>query len=121
MFSPVKLSFTRRLSFNIKKAQQNYFLTLLHPKPKQGIFRCSPPRFLNANHPLYQPTNQTIHLKPLIMLIEKHWLKAENSSEKIVKSETLNVRDVIDPDYLILHYTACDTAKEAVNWFMNQG
>jgi len=53
------------------------------------------------------------------MLIEKHWLKAENSSEKIVKSETRNVRDVIDPDYLILHYTACDTAKEAINWFMN--
>ncbi len=53
------------------------------------------------------------------MLIEKHWLKADKSSEKIVKSETRNVRDVIDPDYLILHYTACDTAKEAINWFMN--
>jgi N-acetylmuramoyl-L-alanine amidase len=53
------------------------------------------------------------------MFIEKHWLKADNQNEKIVKSETQNARDIIDADYLVIHYTACDTAKEAINWFMN--
>lgn len=53
------------------------------------------------------------------MFIEKHWLKAERADEKIVESESPNIRDVIDPDYLIIHYTAGDTAKSAVDWFMN--
>lgn len=53
------------------------------------------------------------------MIIDKHWLKAENNNEKVIKSETLNAREVIDPDYLIIHYTAGDTAKSAVDWFMN--
>jgi N-acetylmuramoyl-L-alanine amidase len=53
------------------------------------------------------------------MIVEKHWLKAENANEKIVKSESPNVRDVIDPDYLIIHYTAGDTARGAIDWFMN--
>ncbi len=53
------------------------------------------------------------------MIIEKHWLKAENTNERITKSESPNARDVIDPDYLIIHYTAGDTAKAAVDWFMN--
>ncbi len=53
------------------------------------------------------------------MIIEKHWLKAENPTEKFVKSESPNARDIIDPDYLIIHYTAGDTAKSAVDWFMN--
>lgn len=53
------------------------------------------------------------------MIIDKHWLKAENAKEKIVKIESPNARNVIDPDYLVIHYTAGDTAKEAINWFMN--
>ncbi len=53
------------------------------------------------------------------MIIEKHWLKAEHATEKIVKSESPNARDVIDPDYLIIHYTAGDTARTAIDWFMN--
>jgi N-acetylmuramoyl-L-alanine amidase len=53
------------------------------------------------------------------MIIDGHWLKAENAKEKIVKLESPNARDIIDPDYLIVHYTAGDTAKEAINWFMN--
>jgi N-acetylmuramoyl-L-alanine amidase len=53
------------------------------------------------------------------MTIENHWLKADNNTEKIVISETPNARDVIDPDYLIIHYTAGDTAKAAIDWFMN--
>lgn len=53
------------------------------------------------------------------MFIDKHWLKADSASEKIVKSESGNAREVIDPDYLIIHYTAGDTAKSAIDWFMN--
>lgn len=53
------------------------------------------------------------------MIIEGHWLKAENANEKIVKLESPNARDIIDPDYLIVHYTAGDTAKSAIDWFMN--
>ena len=53
------------------------------------------------------------------MIIDKHWLKAENADEQITRSESPNVRDIIDPDYLIIHYTACDTAGEAISWFMN--
>lgn len=53
------------------------------------------------------------------MLVDKHWLKAETAAEKIVRSESPNARDVIDPDYLIIHYTAGDTARSAVDWFMN--
>lgn len=53
------------------------------------------------------------------MKIECHWLKAENKYEKILRSVTLNAREVINPIYLIIHYTAGDTAKSAVNWFIN--
>jgi N-acetylmuramoyl-L-alanine amidase len=53
------------------------------------------------------------------MIIDKHWLIAENTNEKINKVESPNARDLIDPDYLIIHYTAGDTAQEAINWFMN--
>lgn len=53
------------------------------------------------------------------MLIEKHWLKADQSNKNIVKSESPHARQVIDPDYLIMHYTAGDTAKSAIDWFMN--
>jgi N-acetylmuramoyl-L-alanine amidase len=53
------------------------------------------------------------------MIIEKDWLKAENPNEKIVISKSPNAREIIDPDYLIIHYTAGDTASSAINWFMN--
>ena len=53
------------------------------------------------------------------MRIEKHWLIAEDASEKIVKSESPCAREIIDPDYLIVHYTAGDPSSEAINWFMN--
>jgi N-acetylmuramoyl-L-alanine amidase len=51
------------------------------------------------------------------MKIIDHWLKndVENENIKIVKSG--NVRDLIDPDYLIIHYTATDEAQSAINWF----
>ncbi|MBF9221010.1 N-acetylmuramoyl-L-alanine amidase [Hymenobacter ruricola] len=51
------------------------------------------------------------------MIIDNHWLKADSTSEKITKSPSQNVRNVIDPDYLIIHYTAGDKASEAINWF----
>ena len=53
------------------------------------------------------------------MKIVNHWLAAESADEKIVKSPTDNARNEIDPDYLVLHYTAGDTARSAVDWFMN--
>lgn len=53
------------------------------------------------------------------MIVEKHWLKAENAKEKIKIQESPNAREVIDPDYLVIHYTAGDTAQGASNWFMN--
>ncbi len=53
------------------------------------------------------------------MKIERHWLVPENNSEKIVKKETANIGHNIDPDYLVVHYTAGDTAENAVNWFLN--
>jgi N-acetylmuramoyl-L-alanine amidase len=53
------------------------------------------------------------------MKIERHWLTAENNSEKIVKKETANQGHNIDPDYLVVHYTAGDTAENAINWFLN--
>lgn len=53
------------------------------------------------------------------MIIDRHWLKAENATEKIVKRESPNARNEMDPKYLIVHYTAGDTANEAINWFMN--
>ena len=55
------------------------------------------------------------------MKIVKHWLEPESSSEKIVISKSGNAGTLIDPDYLVLHYTATDDAKSAINWFMNTG
>ena len=43
----------------------------------------------------------------------------ENAGEKIVISKTENVGDLIDPDYVVIHYTATDTARSAIDWFMN--
>jgi N-acetylmuramoyl-L-alanine amidase len=43
----------------------------------------------------------------------------ENASEKIVISKSANMGDLIDPDYVVIHYTATDTARSAIDWFMN--
>jgi N-acetylmuramoyl-L-alanine amidase len=53
------------------------------------------------------------------MKIKNHWLQADSGEEKIKISKSGNVRDLIDPDYIIIHYTATDTAKSAINWFMD--
>ena len=53
------------------------------------------------------------------MKIKNDWLIAEDNTEKIVISKTKNAGDPIKPDYVIIHYTATDTAKNAVDWFMN--
>jgi N-acetylmuramoyl-L-alanine amidase len=53
------------------------------------------------------------------MKIERHWLVAENNNEKIIKNPTDNAGFIIDPDYLVVHYTAGDTADSAINWFKN--
>lgn len=53
------------------------------------------------------------------MIVKNHWLQAESVNEKIIISKSGNARTPIDPDYLVLHYTATDTAKSAVDWFMN--
>lgn len=53
------------------------------------------------------------------MKIKNHWLEAESTAEKLVISKTKNAGDLIDPDYVVIHYTATDDAPAAVNWFMN--
>ena len=53
------------------------------------------------------------------MKIERHWLIAENATEKIIKNPTENIGHNIDPDYLVVHYTAGDTADSAISWFKN--
>lgn len=53
------------------------------------------------------------------MRITNNFLEKENTNEKLVISKTENVGNIIDPDYVVIHYTATDTASEAVNWFMN--
>lgn len=53
------------------------------------------------------------------MKIDRHWLIAENNSEKIIKNPTQNVGYIIDPDFLVIHYTAGDTADSAISWFKN--
>ncbi len=50
------------------------------------------------------------------MKIERHWLIAENATVKIIKNPTENVGHNIDPDYLVVHYTAGDTADSAISW-----
>jgi len=53
------------------------------------------------------------------MRIVNHWLTPDATSEKIRISKTKNAGDLIDPDYVVIHYTATDTAASAVDWFMN--
>src|SRR5207237_7441261 len=52
------------------------------------------------------------------MRIDNYWLEAENANEKLKISKSDNARDLIDPDYVIVHYTATDTASSAIDWFM---
>lgn len=52
------------------------------------------------------------------MKIDKDWLVAENSAEKINKMVSPNARYTIVAKYLVIHYTAGDTADAAINWFM---
>jgi N-acetylmuramoyl-L-alanine amidase len=53
------------------------------------------------------------------MIIKDHWLQPGSGKEKIKISPSANARDIIDPDYLVIHYTATDDASSAINWFMN--
>jgi N-acetylmuramoyl-L-alanine amidase len=53
------------------------------------------------------------------MKIENHWLVKENDLEKFVKKPSQNALDPIIPKYLIIHYTAGDTLKSPLNWFLN--
>jgi N-acetylmuramoyl-L-alanine amidase len=53
------------------------------------------------------------------MKVINHWLAADNRNEKIVISRSGNAGELIDPDYLVIHYTATDTASSAIGWFMN--
>ena len=53
------------------------------------------------------------------MKIQNHQLVKETGSEKIVLLNSPNAREIIDPDYLVIHYTAGDTAQSAINWFMD--
>ena len=53
------------------------------------------------------------------MKIVNHWLEADGAGEKIIKTPSPNARPPIDPDYLVIHYTATDTAKNAIDWFMD--
>ena len=53
------------------------------------------------------------------MIINNHWLEANTANEKIAILKSGNVGDLIDPDYVVIHYTATDTARSAIDWFMN--
>lgn len=52
------------------------------------------------------------------MKINKDWLVADTAEEKIKKVVSPNARYIIIPKYLVIHYTAGDTAESAINWFM---
>jgi N-acetylmuramoyl-L-alanine amidase len=51
------------------------------------------------------------------MIIENHWLKASLPHESIVKKPSPNIGHKIDLKYLVIHYTATDTALSAISWF----
>jgi len=52
------------------------------------------------------------------MRITKNWLVADSSLEKVKIVKSPNVRNAIIAKYLVIHYTAGDTADAAINWFM---
>lgn len=49
----------------------------------------------------------------------KHLLEPSSASDKVVINLTTNSFNVIDPDYLIVHYTATDNATSPIGWFKN--
>lgn len=53
------------------------------------------------------------------MKIINHWLEADSAAEKIKISKSGNAQELIEPKYLVLHYTATDSAQSAVSWFMD--
>jgi N-acetylmuramoyl-L-alanine amidase len=53
------------------------------------------------------------------MKIINHQLASENAAEKIITMQSGNAGELIDPDYVIIHYTATDSARSAVDLFMN--
>lgn len=53
------------------------------------------------------------------MKISNHWLEAETAAEKITITKSGNAGELIDPDYVVIHYTATDTARSAIDWFLN--
>lgn len=53
------------------------------------------------------------------MNIKNHWLVKDNAEEKIKILKSGNARDPIDPDHLVIHYTATADAQSAINWFMD--
>lgn len=53
------------------------------------------------------------------MKITNHWLSSSAAGESIRIDPSPNSREIIDPDYLIVHYTATDDAAGPVNWFKN--
>src|SRR5688572_5737876 len=53
------------------------------------------------------------------MKITNHWLEPSSQTGNIRHSVSANARGPIDPDYLVIHYTAGDTAASAISWFMD--
>lgn len=53
------------------------------------------------------------------MKIVNNLLVQESPGEKIRISLSANAGELIDPDYVVIHYTATDTAASAIDWFMN--
>jgi N-acetylmuramoyl-L-alanine amidase len=52
------------------------------------------------------------------MKVNNNWLVSESNSEIINIKKSPNVRNNIIPKFLVIHYTAGDSAENAVNWFM---
>ncbi|SFC30620.1 N-acetylmuramoyl-L-alanine amidase [Flexibacter flexilis DSM 6793] len=53
------------------------------------------------------------------MKITNHKLLSESVSEIIVSDSTNNVGGVIDPQFIIIHFTAGQSAESSVEWFKN--
>ena len=50
---------------------------------------------------------------------KEDWLEKELATEMINISPSANAKENITPTYLIIHYTATDTASQAIDWFMS--
>lgn len=53
------------------------------------------------------------------MKINNHKLASEQASEKIVQETTVNKEGLIEPRFVIIHFTAGGTAESSVSWFKN--